>query len=393
MKDKPMRICVVTGTRAEYGLLQPVMAALRDAPDFDLSVVATGMHLSPEFGLTYREIEGDGFHIDSRIEILLSSDSGAGVAKSMALGTAGFADAFSALAPDLVMVLGDRFEILAAAQTALVMRLPIAHFSGGDVTEGAFDDAMRHAITKMASLHFVASAEAGRRVRQLGEAVDRVHVVGDPGLDALRDMVLMPREALEADLGFRFRDRNLLITFHPVTLDKVPSREQFAALLAALDRRADTGLIFTHPNADPEGRALMADLKSFVADRANAVAFDSLGHHRYLSAVREVDAVVGNSSSGLLEAPSLETPAVNIGARQGGRLRASSVLDCAPAADAIDAAITAALQMDCRGVENPYGDGRTAPRVLDVLRGIEDPAALCRKKFVDLPAGGDTADA
>jgi UDP-N-acetylglucosamine 2-epimerase (non-hydrolysing)/GDP/UDP-N,N'-diacetylbacillosamine 2-epimerase (hydrolysing) len=384
MRETPLRICAVTGSRAEYGLLQPVLAELRDGVEFELSVVATGTHLAPEFGLTYREIEGDGFRIDARVETVVADDSGVGVAKSMALGLSGLADAFAALKPDFVMLLGDRFEALAAAETALVMGLPLLHFSGGDVTEGAFDDAMRHAISKMASLHFVASEEAGRRVRQLGEEAGSVHVVGDPGLDALRNMTLMRRDELEADLGFRFRARNYLITFHPATLDPVPSLDQFAALLAALEKHGESGLIFTRPNADPEGRALMAALEAFVEQRENAVVFASLGHRRYLSVMNEVDAVLGNSSSGLLEAPSLQTPAVNIGGRQGGRLRAASVIDSAPDSRAIAAALDAALRLDCSAVENPYGDGHTAARVMKILRNLDDPGALLRKKFIDL---------
>ncbi|MBI07069.1 MAG: UDP-N-acetylglucosamine 2-epimerase (hydrolyzing) [Rhodospirillaceae bacterium] len=389
MRTKPMRICAVTGSRADYGLLQPVMAELRDDGEFDLSVVATGTHLAPEFGLTYREIEADGFAIDSRVEIVTPDDTGIGVAKSMGLALSGLADAFAALKPDFVLLLGDRFEALAAAETALVMGLPLIHFSGGDVTEGSFDDAMRHAITKMASLHFVASADAGRRVRQLGEDAARVHVVGDPGLDALRCMTLMCRDELENDLGFRFRERNFLITFHPATLDMVPSLDQFAALLEALAEYDVCGLIFTKPNADPEGRALTAALDAFVARQENAVAVASLGHRRYLSVMNEVDVVVGNSSSGLLEAPSLHTPAVNIGDRQGGRLRAASVIDCAPDRRAIGAALNAALELDCKDIENPYGDGYTAARVLCILKEIADPGALLHKKFVDLPSAGD----
>jgi len=385
MSKAPLRVCVVTGTRADYGLLQPVVTELQNAGDFELAIVATGMHLSPEFGLTYREIEADGFRIDARVEILLSSDSGVGIAKSMALGTSGFADAFASLKPDLVMLLGDRFEALAAAQTALVMGLPLVHFSGGDVTEGAFDDAIRHAISKMSGLHFVASEEAGRRVRQLGEPSERVFVVGDPGLDALRHMTLMQRGELEENLGFAFKEKNFLITFHPATRDSLPSLDQFKALLDALGRRDEVGLIFTKPNADPDGRALTAALDAFVESRANAAAFASLGHHRYLSVMNEVDVVVGNSSSGLLEAPSLETPAVNIGGRQGGRLRASSVIDCAAESPAISAALDAALGMDCQGIKNPYGDGHTADRVMQILRKLGDPQMLLHKKFIDLP--------
>ncbi|HJN60563.1 MAG TPA: UDP-N-acetylglucosamine 2-epimerase [Alphaproteobacteria bacterium] len=383
-----LAICVVTGTRADYGLLESVMAALVADPAFTLQLAATGMHLSPEFGATYREIESDGYAIDAKVEMLLSSDSGVGVAKSMGLATSGFADVFARLQPDMVMLLGDRFEALAAAQTALVMRIPLAHISGGDVTEGAFDDAIRHAITKMAHVHFVASEEAARRVRQLGEAPGSVHVVGDPGLDRLRSLALLDRQALADDLDIRFGARNLLVTFHPATLDAQPSTDQFAALLDALASLGpDAGLFFTRPNADPEGRALIEMLDQFVAETPNAWVFTSLGHLRYLSMMRAADVVVGNSSSGLLEAPSLGKPTVNLGSRQGGRLRAASVIDCAPQRGAIVAAIETALDMDCRGIVNPYGDGHAASRILAVLSGLGDPQSLLRKRFCDLAPG------
>ncbi len=376
---------MVTGSRADYGLLQPIIQTLSDTIDFDLSIVATGTHLSPEFGLTYQEIIGDGFPIDAKIEILLSSDSSVGTAKSMGLAVSGFADTFNKLNPDYVLLLGDRFEILAAAQTALVMCLPIIHFSGGDVTSGAFDDAIRHAITKMASIHFVASKDAAYRVLQMGEEKQRVHIVGDPGLDALRTMKLMLKKELEKNLGFKFHEKNFLITFHPATLDTVSSTDQFTALLGALDFYPDVGLIFTRPNADPDGRRLIKILDSFAKSRSNTIVFTSLGHHRYLSVMNQVSLVIGNSSSGLLEAPSLKKPVVNIGGRQEGRLRASCVLDCPPERDDIRNAIKKALVMNCSKVINPYGDGYTAEKVIEILRRYNDPRSLVRKKFIDRP--------
>jgi len=384
---KPLRVCVVTGTRAEYGLLRAVMAALKRDRAFDLRVVASAMHLAPEFGFTYREIEADGFRIDAKVDMLLAGDTAASAAKSMGVGVVGFADVYQRLKPDLVMLLGDRFEALAAASTALVMGLPIAHLSGGDVTEGAFDDAIRHAITKMAHLHFTASAQSAARVRQMGEDAKRVFAVGDPGLDSLITMKLLGRGALERELGFAFRTRNLLVTFHPVTLDRAPSTRQFAVLLEALAALgADVGLLFTKPNADPEGRALIAMLEKFVKGRANAAAFASLGHRRYLSAMAVCDAVVGNSSSGLLEAPSLRKPAVNIGSRQAGRLRARTVIDCPVDAGAIKRAIAKAFAMRIGKVANPYGDGHAAERIVRILKRIGDPADLLRKSFRDLVA-------
>ena len=384
-RRKALRICVVTGTRAEYGLLRAVMARLKRDRAFDLRVVASAMHLVREFGFTYREIESDGFQIDAKVDMLLAGDTAAAAAKSMGKGVIGFVGAFQRLGPDLVMLLGDRFEALAAASTALIMGIPVAHLSGGDVTEGAFDDSIRHAITKLAHLHFTASAQSAARVVQMGEDPRRVFAVGDPGLDSLFAMKRLSRRALERDLGFTFRKRNLLITFHPVTLDRMPSTHQFAILLDALAALGpDVGLLFTNPNADPEGRALIAMLDKFVKGRANAAAFASLGHRRYLSAMAVCDAVVGNSSSGLLEAPSLRKPSVNIGSRQTGRLRTKSVIDCPVDANAIKRAIAVVFTMRIGKVVNPYGDGHAAERILRILKRIGDPTALLRKSFHDV---------
>jgi UDP-N-acetylglucosamine 2-epimerase (non-hydrolysing)/GDP/UDP-N,N'-diacetylbacillosamine 2-epimerase (hydrolysing) len=283
------------------------------------------------------------------------------------------------------MLLGDRFEALSAAATALVMGIPIAHLSGGDVTEGAFDDSIRHAISKMAHLHFTASEQSAARVRQMGEDPRRVFAVGDPGLDSLMRMKPIGRRALERDLGFEFRRRNLLVTFHPVTLDRVPSTRQFGVLLDALAALGpDVGLLFTRPNADPEGRALIAMLDRFVGSHPNAGAHTSLGHRRYLSAMAICDAVVGNSSSGLLEAPSLRKPAVNVGSRQARRLRTETVIDCPVDAAAIKRAIEKAFAMRVGKIVNPYGDGHAAERIVRILKRIKDPALLLRKSFHDL---------
>lgn len=380
------RICVVTGTRAEYGLLAPVMRAVRSADDFELQVVATGMHLSPEFGLTYRAIEADGFAIDECVEMLLSSDTPVGIAKSMGVGTIGFADTFARLRPDLLMLLGDRFELLSAAQAALVARIPVAHVSGGDVTEGAVDEAIRHAITKMSHLHFVTNVEAAKRVRQLGEDPQRVHLVGNPGLDEVAAFDAPTREQLEASLGFRLRARNLLVTFHPVTLDAQPAAEPYAELLSALDQLGpEVGLLFTMSNADTFGRVLITMTEEFVAARDHAAAWTSLGQQRYYGALSHVDAVVGNSSSGLLEAPSFHIPTVNVGDRQRGRMRADSVIDCEPIAAAILDAVRRASELDCSGVRNPYGDGHATDSIIAALRTETDYPALVRKRFVDLP--------
>jgi GDP/UDP-N,N'-diacetylbacillosamine 2-epimerase (hydrolysing) len=372
MSAATRKICVVTGARADYGCLRWVMQGIRDSPGLELQIVATGMHLSPEFGLTYREIERDGFVIDSKIEMLLSADSASALAKSTGLGLIGFGEVFQRLRPDLLFVLGDRFEIFAAAAAATLARIPIAHAHGGETSEGAFDEALRHSITKMSHLHFVAAEAYRKRVIQLGESPERVFLVGGLGLDNIGKLRLLEREALEAALGFKLGRRNLLITFHPVTLENATSAAQMDALLGALDSLEDTHLIFTLPNADTGGRALIEMIERFVANRPNAYAAASLGEQRYLSCMRHVDGVVGNSSSGLIEAPSFEKGTINIGDRQRGRLRATSVIDCDPSRQAIDAALqqlySAEFQSRLPGVRNPYGEGGASARIVPILR-------------------------
>lgn len=379
------KICVVTGSRAEYGLLYWLMKEIQADPDLQLQVVATGMHLSPEFGLTYKVIESDGFTLDAKVEMLLSSDTPVGIAKSMGLGVIGFAEALDRLRPDILVLLGDRYEILAAAQAALVARIPIAHIAGGDVTEGAFDEAIRHSITKMSHLHFVTNEAAACRVRQLGESAKHIFNVGSPGVDYIKRLNLLNREELEEALDFRLREKNLLVTFHPVTLDAQPAETQFQELLTALDSFGqDIGIIFTKPNADTDGRAIIRLMDHYVAAHPNARAYTSLGQLRYLSAMAQVDAVVGNSSSGLYEVPSFGIPTVNVGDRQKGRLQAASVINCGADAGAIEKAIRRALDSDCSGAVNPYGDGTSSARIKDCLKRIAEPAALLKKHFFDL---------
>lgn len=376
------KICVVTGSRAEYGLLFCLMKAIREDPGLTLQVAATGMHLSPEFGMTGRAIEEDGFPIDARVETLLSSDTAVGTAKSLGVGVIGFADALDRLHPDLLVLLGDRYEIVAAALAALVLKIPIAHIAGGDLTEGAFDDAIRHSLTKMSHLHFVTNEESRRRVLRMGEDPARVHNVGSPGLDILRRIDLMDRGEIERALEFRLRGKNLLITFHPATLGTVPPEEEFRELLAALETLGnDFGLLFTRPNSDPGGRAISRMIDEFVAERPNAKVFTSMGQRVYLSAMAHVDAVVGNSSSGLYEVPSFRKPTVDIGDRQKGRLRAPSVLHCASSAEEIVRAIATALRTDCSDTKNPYGDGRSSERILAAIRAVPDLGALLSKRF------------
>jgi len=382
---KTKKICVVTGTRAEYGLLYWVMKEIEQASELELQLVVTGMHLSPEFGLTYKVIEEDGFSIADKVEMLLSSDTAVGVTKSMGLGTIAFADVYDQLSPDYLMVLGDRFELLAAAQAALIARIPIIHLAGGDVTEGAFDEAIRHSITKMAHLHFVTNEDSGKRVRQLGENPKNIYIVGNPGLDHLHHLKLMNRKELEDNLGFTFKKNNVLVTFHSVTLDNIPSDIAFEQLLIALhELGSDVGILFTRPNADTGSRILINMIDEFVAEHNNSAVHTSLGQIRYLSSVAEVDAVVGNSSSGLLEVPSLKTPTVNIGDRQKGRLKASSVVDSEPEARQILAAIKEAFDLNCSGTINPYGDGKTAPRVSKIISEIDSPLSLVKKHFFDV---------
>lgn len=383
------RICVVTGTRAEYGLLRWTMESIRGHEALELQVLVTGMHLSPEFGLTFREIEADGFRIDERVEMLLSSDTPLGVTKSMGLGLVGFADALARLAPDLVLVLGDRFEILSAATAAMMARIPVAHIHGGEVTEGAIDESIRHAITKMSQLHFVAAEEYRRRVIQLGEDPVRVLNVGGLGIDNIRRLKLLDRTELERELGLRFRSRNLLVTFHPATLDGATSEEQMTELLLSLADLSDTTLIFTKPNADAGGRAIVRLLDEFVLRHSHACLFTSLGQLRYLSCLAQVDAVVGNSSSGLMEAPAFQKPTVNIGDRQRGRLKAASVIDCAPERGAIAAAIehvySPLFRRRLDGVRNPYGEGGSAEKIVVELARV-NLSDLIKKRFYDLPS-------
>jgi GDP/UDP-N,N'-diacetylbacillosamine 2-epimerase (hydrolysing) len=382
------KICVITGTRSEFGLLRWFMQEVQSEPMLELQVIATGMHLSPEFGMTYREIEQAGFSIDVKVEMLLSADTATAVTKSMGLGLIGFADAYTRLAPDLIVVLGDRFEILAAATAALIAGIPVAHLHGGETTEGAFDEAIRHSITKMSHLHFVAADDYRRRVIQLGEQPERVFLVGGLGIDAIKRITLLEREALETSLDFKLGRKNLLITFHPVTLEGATSQKQMAELLAALDELTDTNLIFTMPNADTGGRELAGMVEAFVATHSNARVYASLGQLRYLSCMQYVDGVIGNSSSGLAEAPSMGVGTINIGDRQKGRLSASSVIDCAPTVASIREALIKlydpAFRSTLPDTVNPYGNGGASKKIIEVLStySIE---SLLKKSFYDIP--------
>jgi len=381
------KICVVTGSRADYGLLRWVMQGIKDDPELNLQVIATGMHLSPTFGLTYKVIEEDGFGVDAKVEILGASDEPAAIAESMALALAGSAKVFSELGPDLVVVLGDRFEIFAAAAAALVSKIPVAHLHGGEITIGAFDEAFRHSITKMSHLHFVATEEYRDRVIQLGENPKNVYLVGGVGIDSIKNLPLLGRKELEAQLGIELSKKSLLITFHPVTLNAESPEHQMKELLAALSYLYDTTLIFTMPNADTGGLVLIKMIEEFVGKNNNAKAFTSLGQLKYLSCIAYVDGVVGNSSSGLTEVPTFKKGTINVGNRQLGRLQAKSVINCEPIEKDIRRAIeelySADFQSNLAGTKSPYGEGGASARVVKALKEAS-LEGIVKKTFHDL---------
>jgi len=380
------RVCVVTGTRAEYGLLYWLMKEIEADPDLELQLVATGMHLSPEFGLTYRVIEEDGFRIDAKVEMLLSSDTPVGIAKSIGLAVIGFADALERLQPDVMVVLGDRYEILAAVQAALVARVPVAHIHGGETTEGAIDESIRHAVTKMSQLHFVAAEPYRKRVVQLGERPETVHNVGGLGIENVKRLRLLERGELEENIGFSLGETSFMVTYHPATLGQLPPAVAMQALLDALDRFPQAQVIITKPNSDTDGRILAEMVDRYAESRKGRVAvFTSMGQLRYLSALRQVDAVIGNSSSGIIEAPACRVPTVNIGDRQSGRLKAPSVIDCGESADAIEKAIRLAIspmfQEKAREGGSLYGEGGSASKIKEELKKAQ---LDCAKPFYDL---------
>lgn len=380
------KICVVTGTRADYGLLFWLMQGILLDPELELQLVVTGMHLSPEFGLTYKEIEKE-FTIDKKIEILLSSDTPVGISKSMGLAIISFAECFDELKPDVVLVLGDRYEIFSAASAALIAKIPLAHLHGGEKTEGAFDEAMRHSITKMAHLHFTATEEYRHRVIQLGERPDRVFNVGGMGIENIKRLTLLSKQEVEEAIHFRFGTKNLLITFHPVTLEHETAQQQFQSLLDALNTLPETHFIFTKANSDTDGRVINRMIDEYIERHPNkAIGFTSLGQLRYLSALQFVDATVGNSSSGLLEAPSFKIGTINIGDRQTGRLKAKSVIDCLPVFEDICQAFNELYSDDfqalLKNVQNPYDNGITSHKIIEILKKTDITST--QKSFYDL---------
>jgi GDP/UDP-N,N'-diacetylbacillosamine 2-epimerase (hydrolysing) len=382
------KICVFTGSRAEYGSLKPVLTALSKRDDLKVQLLVSGMHLSPEFGLTYREIEKDGFVIDEKVEMILSSDTPTAISKSIGVGVIGCADALERLRPDILLILGDRFEALAVAIAAMVARIPIAHLCGGEVTEGAIDEAMRHAITKMSHIHFTAADEYRNRVIQLGEDPNTVYCVGGPGLDNLKTMTLLNKDEVENFLGTRLLPHNFLVTFHPATLDEEPVEIQFGNLLEVLDEQAHSMIIFTKANADVNGRIINKMIDSYVEkNQERSKAFYSLGQLHYYSIMQYVDAVIGNSSSGIWEAPSFKIGSINIGTRQSGRIKAESIIDCDITRDSIRAAFDRLYSPEFRGllakVTNPYGDGNASDRIAEIISNV-DPNSLKDKRFYDL---------
>ncbi len=383
-------IGVVTVARSDYGILRPVIERIARDPELDLMLIAAGMHLAPAYGHTIDEIEGDGYRVDATVEMLLASDSPEGVAATTGLGTIGFAREYARRRPDLLLVLGDRFEVHAAVTAALPFTIPVAHVHGGESTEGLIDEPIRHAITKMSHLHFASTERYARRIVQLGEEPWRVTVSGAPGLDAIAALDPLAQAELADLVGSPAEGGFVLVTYHPVTLEYEKTAEQVAALVTALER-VDRPVVITHPNADTARGDVLRALEAFAAARENAVIVPSAGSRAYLSLMAHADAMVGNSSSGIIEAASFKLPVVNIGIRQRGRVRADNVIDSDDGAESISAAIDQALSADFRsslnGLQNPYGDGAAAARIVDRLRDVDLDSRLLVKRFHDLDAG------
>ncbi len=381
------KVCFITGSRSEYGLLRLLMKKISYSPTLKLQIIVTGSHFSEDFGFTYKEIEEDGFRIDYIVEMPLNSDSPPGIAEAMGMGVSGCGRAIQELKPDLIVLLGDRYEILAAAAAALVAKIPIAHIHGGEVTVGAFDDALRHSITKMSQIHFVATEKSRRRVIQLGEDPNSVFHVGGLGVDAINKIKLLDRKEIEKVLKFEFLDKNLLITFHPESLGASSPKRQFDELLAALDLLKDTVLIFTMPNADSGGKQIASMIEKYVHERNNAYYFKSLGQQKYLSVLSQTDGVIGNSSSGILEAPSFNKGTINIGDRQKGREQAQSIINCKADRGSIGIALeklySNEFQKTLNLETNPYGTGGASSRILKILLEIPNPTSTI-KTFYDI---------
>ena len=368
-------------------LFRSLVKEIETDNELELQIIATGMHLSPEFGLTYKEIEKE-FKIDKKIEMLLSSDTSIGISKSMGLAQISFAEAYEELKPDIVIVLGDRYEIFSAASAAMIGKIPIAHLHGGETTEGAFDESIRHSITKMSHLHFTATDEYKNRVIQLGEHPNRVFNVGGMGIENIKRLKLLTKEEFEKSIDFKLNKKNILVTFHPVTLEKSTAKEQFQELLDAIDELKDTNIIFTKANSDTDGRVINQMIDEYVAKNFHkSIGFSSLGQLRYLSALQFVDAMVGNSSSGLTEAPSFKIGTINIGDRQKGRIKADSVIDFESNKNSIKKSFkklySKEFQELLRGVKNPYGEGCASTKIIEVIKKVHLENIL-KKSFYNL---------
>lgn len=384
------RIGIMTGTRAEYGLLKSLMQEINKDNDLELYLIVSGMHLSPEFGMTYKEIEEDGFEINAKVEMLLSSDSPAGISKSIGLGVIGFADEFQRADLDMLILLGDRYEALSAAISAMVMRIPIAHLHGGELTEGAIDEGIRHSITKMSYLHFTSTEQYRSRVIQLGENPERVFYVGALGVENIKKINLMTKEELEKSIHFEIDENTVVVTYHPVTLENNTVEEQFLNLLKVLDRNPKIRMIFTKANADTNGRIVNELIDKYAAQNSErACTFMSLGQKRYLSALKYCRIVIGNSSSGIIEAPSFGKPIINIGDRQKGRICADSVINCGytqqEIQQAMETALTEEFENKARNCRNPYEKENTAANIISVIKDylLNDKIKL-KKGFYDI---------
>lgn len=383
------KVCVVTATRAEYGLLKPVIEKISKSEKLELQIIVTGAHLSPEFGLTYQEIERDGYSITAKIEMLLSSDTSVGITKSMAVALMGFADCFEQHRPDMVVLLGDRYETLAVAIAAMIAKIPIAHIHGGEITEGAYDDAIRHSITKMSQLHFASTEEYRNRIIQLGEQPECVYNVGALGVENIKKVPLWSKEKLEENLKFSFGNKTIMVTYHPVTLDYMSSENQFKNLLKVIDDNKDLKVIFTKANADTDGRIINQMIDEYTEkNKDRCIAFTSLGMIRYLSALQFCKAVVGNSSSGIIEAPSFHIPTVNIGNRQQGRIASKTVIHCGYTTREIEVALEKAFSDSFKReillYDNPYEGGNTSQIIVDEIEEVLENGIDIKKKFYDM---------
>lgn len=383
------KVCIVTGTRAEYGLLKPVIDRVYRSDELELHLAVTGMHLSTEFGLTYREIEEDGYPIGSKVEMLLGSDTHVGITKSMGVAMIGFADCFAVHKPDIVIILGDRYEMLAAALAAMVAGIPIAHIHGGELTEGVMDDAIRHSITKMSQLHFTTMEKYRKRVVQLGEPPETVYNVGSLGVENIKTVPLLQREELENMLAFPFEFPLIMVTYHPVTLEKITVEKQFKELLSVIDRHKEFSVIFTKANADPDGRIINEMIDGYVErNSGRCKGYTSLGQKKYLSVLQYCDAVVGNSSSGIIEVPSFGIPTVNIGDRQRGRGHSESVIDCGNDRMQIEKALLRALSPEFRkkaaNAKNPYEGEKPSEKIVQIIGKALCDGIEVRKRFFDI---------